>query len=364
MAEKFFLGAMTPNGFSTHISEYVNSKSHYTYILKGGAGTGKSSLMKKIADRFEPAENVTRFYCSSDPDSLDAVVLHSSKAVIVDGTAPHVFDPIYPGVCQKIVNLGYYWNDAMLAADGEKIIAAAEHNKSLMAAAAGYNAALGKVCGDTYACAGEFVDREKLSAFAKRFCKRLFGKSRGSRGERGVRQLSALTRYGYMTFTETLENYLDVYVLSDSCFFAADMFISQVAEQAQALGFDVRLSPCLQLGGQVWEHLLIGELGIAIVSADPLTRLVRRNAQVINMQRFYDKGGMQKYKKRLKTNAALIRELSQTAGSAMNDAKAVHDELESYYIKAMDFDGIARATENIAAEISERGGGGALVCRT
>ena len=354
MAEKFFLGAMTPNGFSTHISDYVNGKTHYTYILKGGAGTGKSTLMKKIADRFEPAENVTRFYCSSDPDSLDAVVLHSSKAVIVDGTAPHVFDPVFPGVQQKIVNLGYYWNDAMLAADGGQIIRASEHNKSLMASAAAYSAALGKVCADTYACAEEFADKEKLSAFARRFCKKLFGKSRGSRGERSIRQLSAQTRYGYMTFTETLENYLDVYVLSDSCFFAADMFISLAAKQAQALGFDVRLSPCLLLGEQVWEHLLIDELGIAFVSADPLTKLVRRNAQVINMQRFYDKDAMHRYKKRLKTNAALIRELSQTAGDAMNDAKAVHDELESCYIKAMDFDGLDRVCRTIAEEITGR----------
>ena len=355
MAEKFFLGAMTPNGFSTHISDYVNSKKHYTYILKGGAGTGKSSLMKKIADSFEPAQNVTRFYCSSDPDSLDAVVLHSSMAVIVDGTAPHVFDPVYPGVCQKIVNLGYYWNDAMLAADGERIMRASDRNKSLMASAAAYSAALGRVCKDTYACAAEFADSEKLSAFAKRFCKKLFGKSKGSRGERSVRQLSAQTRYGYMTFTETLENYLDVYVLSDSCFFAADMLIGAVAKQAQSLGFDVKLSPCLMLGEQVWEHLLIDELGIAIISANPLTKLVRRNAQLINMQRFYDKGSMQSCKKRLKTNAALIRELSQTAGSAMNDAKAVHDELESYYIKAMDFDGLDRACRTISEEITGRG---------
>ena len=57
----------------------------------------------------------------------------------------------------------------------------------------------------------------------------------------------------------------------------------------------------------------------------------------------------------MKINSAwFIRELSQTAGSAMNDAKAVHDELESYYIKAMDFDGISRVAENIAAEIIAR----------
>jgi len=88
MSEKYFLGAMTQNGFSTEFGKIMADKEYFTFILKGGAGTGKSSLMKKIAAEFEPTEDVTRFYCSSDPASLDAIVLHTSKAIICDGTAP------------------------------------------------------------------------------------------------------------------------------------------------------------------------------------------------------------------------------------------------------------------------------------
>lgn len=352
MAEKYFLGAMTPNGFSTQLGEYVNGKKFFTYILKGGAGTGKSSLMKKISDRFEQSENVSRFYCSSDPDSLDAVVLHSSKAVVVDGTAPHVFDPTFPGVYQKIVNLGYYWNDAMLKQNEQEIISASERNKSLMSSAANVSAALGKICADTLACAQEFTDTQKLQAFAQRFCKKLFGKKRGSRGNSSVRQLSALTRYGYMTFSETLENYLDRYLLCDGCFGASSMFIELVAKQAQALGYDVKLSPCLLLGQTVWEHLLIEEIGVAIVSSNPLTQLELRNAAKINMSRFYDKAKMLEYKKRLKTNYALIGELSALTSLRMDQAKQIHDQIESYYIGSMDFEGLDRVCENISSEIS------------
>ena len=48
MAEKFFLGGVTPSGFSTQLTELVCSRQYFTYILKGGAGTGKSSLMNRI----------------------------------------------------------------------------------------------------------------------------------------------------------------------------------------------------------------------------------------------------------------------------------------------------------------------------
>ena len=100
MSEVYFLGAMTANGFSTEFGRIMEKDGVFTYILKGAAGTGKSSLMKKIAQHFENTQHIRRFYCSSDPDSLDAVYLDGSQTAIVDGTAPHVFDPIVPGVDQ------------------------------------------------------------------------------------------------------------------------------------------------------------------------------------------------------------------------------------------------------------------------
>lgn len=44
--------------------------------------------------------------CSGDPDSLDAILLPGKKAALVDGTAPHVVEPKYPGVVEQYINLG------------------------------------------------------------------------------------------------------------------------------------------------------------------------------------------------------------------------------------------------------------------
>lgn len=121
MSESIF-GCNDAEWFSTEFGKIMADKEYFTFILKGGAGTGKSSLMKKIAAEFEPTEDVTRFYCSSDPASLDAIVLHTSKAIICDGTAPHVMECSYPGVCQKIINLGEYWDEEKLKAFRSEII--------------------------------------------------------------------------------------------------------------------------------------------------------------------------------------------------------------------------------------------------
>lgn len=52
--------------------------------------------MKKIAGELSEIDEPELYYCSSDPDSLDAVVFRKIKAIIVDGTSPHVFEPDYP----------------------------------------------------------------------------------------------------------------------------------------------------------------------------------------------------------------------------------------------------------------------------
>ena len=355
MSEKFFLGGVTPNGFSTQLGEYVNSTSYFTYILKGGAGTGKSTLMKKLADHFEPSENVTRYFCSSDPESLDAVVLHSSKTVVIDGTAPHVFDPKYPGVCQRIFDLGFFWNKDILLDSREAIVRTSDTNKRLLACASDYAKALGKVCEDSFSW-GEFcLDEQKLTAFAQRFCKKLFGKRHGLRGRQQLRQLSALTMYGYITLSETLENYLDLYCICDDRFCGSDKLIRFIAQQARAHGYDVKLSPCLLFEDLIYEHLLIDEIGVAILSSSPLTHLEIPHAHKINMTRFYDKPKLISCKHQSKTNISLIRQLSDLTAATMMQAKQVHDELESHYIKAMDFDGLDRVCETISGEIAFRG---------
>ena len=206
MMEHFFFGGVTPNGFSTQLTQLINSKEYYTYILKGGPGTGKSQMMKKIAERFSKKENVTCFYCSSDPESLDAVMLHTSKVIIVDGTPPHVSEPRFPGVCQEIVDLGQCWDKAVLKENRERIIKANELNKSMMAAAENYNKALGLICDDTYTCAERFVDKRRIEEAAQGLCDNLFKnrETRTSRGRQAIRQLSVMTKDGYTTLPDAV----------------------------------------------------------------------------------------------------------------------------------------------------------------
>lgn len=111
MTKKYFPGANTGRGFIGHFESIVPpwEKPHYTYILKGGPGVGKNTLMKKVSCLARAnGYAVEEFRCASDPESLDAVRIPKKGIVLLDGTAPHTIDPDIPGIEGEILNLGHF----------------------------------------------------------------------------------------------------------------------------------------------------------------------------------------------------------------------------------------------------------------
>ena len=111
MTPKYFPGANTGHGFVSHFHGIVPpwEKPHYTYILKGGPGVGKNTLMKKVLCLARTnGYTVEEFRCASDPGSLDAVRIPERGLVFLDGTAPHNLDPVMPGIEAEIINLGHF----------------------------------------------------------------------------------------------------------------------------------------------------------------------------------------------------------------------------------------------------------------
>ena len=107
--DKFlFAGANTPDGFVGYYDRLVDMYNlEKLYILKGGSGIGKSTFIRKFADAFAQLDR-DFFVCSGDPKSLDGVIIPDAKVGMIDGTHPHMVDPIYPGIIDEIVNLGEF----------------------------------------------------------------------------------------------------------------------------------------------------------------------------------------------------------------------------------------------------------------
>ena len=126
MAKNFasFLGANTPQGFISFFDELYNPYENCrAYIIKGGPGTGKSTLMKKVCAEAESrGYAVEKVYCSSDPDSLDGLIVPEVGVSIADGTSPHTLEPRFPGACENIINLGECWDKDSLRCKADKSV--------------------------------------------------------------------------------------------------------------------------------------------------------------------------------------------------------------------------------------------------
>lgn len=91
-----FFGAATVNGAIDYI-ENITEELKKRYFIKGRPGSGKSTLMKKIAQHaLDNGFDVEVYHCAFDPDSLDLVTIRELDLCIFDSTAPHEYFPSKP----------------------------------------------------------------------------------------------------------------------------------------------------------------------------------------------------------------------------------------------------------------------------
>ena len=122
---KYFAAANTYGGFRSHFDRIFNSdKFEKVDILKGGPGTGKSSFMKKISNSISNINTkIDTVFCSSDSSSLDGLIVkrNEKQIALIDGTAPHIKDPSFPGAVDQIINLGEHWDECWLRGSRNEI---------------------------------------------------------------------------------------------------------------------------------------------------------------------------------------------------------------------------------------------------
>ncbi|UNC93138.1 hypothetical protein [Candidatus Contubernalis alkaliaceticus] len=113
--KEYFLGSNTCRGFYSRHQQLFKKGYNRFFIIKGGPGTGKSTLFRTVCQGLvKEGYSVELYCCASDNRSLDGLCVPSLGVVMVDGTYPHVIDPELPGVRDEIINLGSYWNEDIL----------------------------------------------------------------------------------------------------------------------------------------------------------------------------------------------------------------------------------------------------------
>lgn len=338
----FFLGANSPAGFVSFYDEMTNqAENGRLFVVKGGPGTGKSTLMHRTAAALSQKEkNFEYIHCSSDPDSLDAVIFPKSGIMMADATPPHVIEPRYPGACETVVNLCACWDEEHLQSRRPEILALCKQNALCHQQCVRFLSAAQSLLADNRSTAINCLDTRKVAKTAvgivARECRR---RKRGSSVEK-KRLLSAITPKGNLGFPETVAAMCPrMYLIKDPYGAASSLLLAAIRSQLMEYGLTIYTCFCPLSPHQKIDHILVPELGLAFVTAGkafPVEQLPEPY-RVISFTRFTDMEQLAARKQRLRFNRRAAEELLDAAVRTLRRAKSLHDLIEKEYGAAMDY---------------------------
>lgn len=343
----FFLGATTPAGFKGYFEPLRREPGMQMVLIKSGPGCGKSTLMKQLARRaIQQGEPVECIHCASDPDSFDGVIFVRQRRAIVDATAPHTIEPDAPGADEVVLSLYHTIQADALRPHAEEVKALFARNAALRARAARYVASAGSLLLDSRraeACSANF---EKVRRYVKRLCTRLLPRTEGTASEE-LRLLSAITPKGTVFYRGTVEALADRYVVFRDDYGAVSrLLLELIRAEALARGYHIITCPCAMHPEDQIDHIFIPALRLAFLTDNLWHPIQLPGVQAVRCTRFVDRENLSGFRARLRFNDRAASELIDQAAALMAQAKNCHDELETYYRAAVDFDQVNAVAAN------------------
>jgi len=355
MEHRYFAASNSAEGFKNYYAE-VFSRADFIYIIKGGPGTGKSSLMKRVARRAEEKGAECEYYfCSSDPSSLDGVLIFGERrgtVGILDGTAPHVSEPKFPGAHEQIINLGECWDVDLLRKQKNEIVALSERKSAEYRNAYTYLRSVGNLRAVSKGFLSDTLNYAKLRAFISRLVKDL---PLGTIAYKPA-ILDSVSMGGRVRFDSFEKNAKKLYIINDF-HGAGKMFLTELFLLLQGRGVSARISFDPVCPSSVDGIFLEDENVAFVVRSDGNEKYESREyvsdcreVLFINSKRFVDAEKLREVRSELRYTDRMAECSLDGALHALSKAKIYHFLLEDIYGKAMDWSKF----EKMSAELCER----------
>ena len=350
---RFFFGANTPQGFyGFHETDLYDARDGWiAFLIKSGAGTGKSTFMRRLWNTaYNKGIVGEAICCSSDPASLDAIRFPAQKVCVIDATAPHILEPVAYGECEQLVPFGCCLKSSLCEDTAswfeEADACAAGHARCcrLMGATAG-------LLENNRRLQDTALRHDKIATTARRLAEKEFGVARRHGGHELRRFLSAVTPQGHLFLADTVTALCPkLYILEDEYGAAASRFLTVLREELLTRGKALITCPCPLDPHRKLDHLLVPSEGVAFITANSYHKLSGPVYRRIHAARFTEGGSLPASKQQLRFNRRAASELLREAAAHAADAKTHHDRMEARHTAHMDWE----LWKQLAADAEER----------
>ena len=371
----YFPGNNTPQGFFSYYRFILGQReARRIFCLKGGPGTGKSTFLRGIGEAFlQEGEDVDFLHCSADENSLDGVILHNRKIALIDGTSPHVTDPVSPGAVDKIIDLREYWNEEGIAASKAEIIDFSEEGAGWYRICYNYLCAAKSVYRSLEEIYNSAAESSEIYRIVADIIGREFQNYDISLRPGRIKKFfaSAVTASGTVHYLDSLLSGFPegaggcdggklkrIYFISVPAGFSNRSFMDILTEGALYRGMDVEAYYCSMCPEEKIEHLLIPSMGLAFITVNEYHDLepweiAQPGPEIVLLDTSdYMNCVLLEGKEPLIT--ALKTEydmLLRQAVKCLGKAREAHDRVEEMYIPNMHFAEISELREQVMQEI-------------
>lgn len=336
-----FISANSQDGFFSLYDSVFNPLSFdRIFVLFGGPGTGKSTFLRGLAQKCrEHGWENEEILCSSDPDSLDALILKSGEKRIgvLDGTPPHGRIITSPAVREELIDLGAFWDTARIGAHKEKLLALAEKKKRAYTRAYALLRSFGGVWEEGRLAILPYFDQNKAKRHIHhklQACKR-----KGEATHRFMRAFSTKGEWRAPILEENLQGLLFIGGNRN----AAEIYLTYFENILQDLSIErtVFHSP---LSPQSIDAIYLKEIKTLLIKEE--LRGGAEGGRRIVADRFFTT-----LTETEKERRALRELLGDAALTALKEAGEAHSAMEAYYMDGMDFDALEAFREKKTNDI-------------
>ena len=340
---EYFASANGYGGFKSYFDKIFASRDfERIFVLKGGPGTGKSSFIKKIAAlSYENGLGHELFRCSSDPNSLDGIIIEEKgkRVAVLDGTAPHERDAEVPGAVDTIINLGAAWKQDALKSKRDSVLKLIERKNGHYKRAYEYLKYSSVFATNIKAEISNHMDKNECTKKCNELADIFYD---GTHGKVKTRLVSSFSKFGYKTLTDTLNTFDKSFSVFGR--YGSDaLFIGLMRMRLEELGAEICKIPSpLDPGSDEGiilpnKNTLLFGMGSGKIICDTLEFL-----KIKNLRDF------ENLMQRLENGKEYYLNLAAEELSLASDA---HFELESIYTPLMDFSVVEEFFSSAAEEI-------------